>query len=48
MKSRSEKQRVVFRVTELPTHAYHPNASLRKNARPAYISWPIGGDDRES
>ena len=41
MKHNNEKHRNLFRVTELPTHAYHPNASLRMNQRQAYVAWPV-------
>ena len=40
MKYNYETHRAAIRITDLPTHAYHPNASLRMNQRPAYVAWP--------
>ncbi|MBQ4367112.1 MAG: hypothetical protein II786_03410 [Muribaculaceae bacterium] len=28
------------RTMDLPSHAYHPNASLRNEKRKGYVAWP--------
>ncbi|MBP5560460.1 MAG: hypothetical protein J6X70_01465 [Muribaculaceae bacterium] len=39
MKVTNEKQRHT-RAYELPSHAYHPNASLRNHTRTGYVAMP--------
>ncbi len=40
MKVTNEKQRRM-RVNELPSHAYHPNASLRAHSKTGYVAMPM-------
>ena len=49
MKYTNEKQKVAGSriVFDLPTHAYHPNASLRMLKRTAYVAWPTRNDRSE-
>lgn len=35
-----EFNRYAKRGLELPSHAYHPNASLRHEMRHGYVAWP--------
>lgn len=39
----SKNNRYAKRALNLPSHAYHPNASFRFETRKAYIAWPQAG-----
>lgn len=40
MKFVNDKLKKAHRGTELPTHAYHPNISLRVYKRTGYVAMP--------
>lgn len=37
-----DRYATAWSIYELPTHAYHPNASTLSEKRKPYIAWPKG------